>query len=776
MAMVSSYFSQVGIDIDRRSLRSAQAYFRSVERIINNFQRRITRKQTLNLAIRVDRQALQRNLQNAATRAARGIRLTFNQFDINKKSLTRSFNKAFPSNPKEQGSVRIGVRLSTSSLTHMKDQIRQALNSTVISPRINPRLTTRAIAAPRGSGGGAGGRAEGGKYLDPRNTKRQSPWHNPMMVGGGAGAFMRYGFYSLPFVGGVLGLNAANNFAMTQVAQRTSLDMVAQGSTMGKDGGHYRDYLKNLALETGKTVQNLTPLFTQFLAGSQGTGMEESAESTFGEIVKYASVMGLNDESVKLAMRGVVQMIGKQQIMAEELKNQVGEHIPTAVRLMADAVTGGDTKALFKMMEAGQLDPNVHLPMMAEKMREKSAPMMETYRDSLPYLMGISREHQDEFLRKFNTFGGEAGFTTFWRVWQQMIEESLSSAESMGRYFEKAATLFSASLLVPQELVRWTEGETDEKNIWQSIFGDFDSNEDMQSIRASLASIKKDFGELGEILGVLVPNNLTGMIRSTATELAMLGKVVEGLFNIITPIVETFVKSDRLLGSVTLATGRVLSGDFAGANAAVKEQDKYAIGWEARRMADSETDRRMEESFGPNRADWPTEIHERVKREERARFNDPRNSQGVKGVSLARARGDGFIDTMMGLIGIKKPQISDIPYYSDSATYMSPTLPEASTYPWGNGGNPLSGVGTRAGEYGIGLKPTFSLPSDRVPSNNSTQVQPQPVLQKSEVKVNVSHDLGGWIQVENISSAEAIEEGLTRSLQKVAPMMIDVPQ
>lgn len=317
MAMVSSYFSRVGIQLDRGALRSTQAYFRNIERIMTNFQRRATRMQSVNLRFRVDRTQVNRQLQTTMNRLSKNIVVPITRFQVNQKGLKRAFNKALPANFNQAGSVRIGLRIARSSLTHMRDQVRQALEGTTIRPRIAPR-TMRGTTGVIGRGGGSSSRAgDGGTHLDPRNTRRQSPWHNPMMIGGGAGAFMRYGFYSLPFVGGVLGLNAMSNTLREYRAQETGLSFASSlSSDPSKDVSYFREYLEEVGSRTGIRESLLSRDFHQMLAGSAGTDMEPHLEEGFLGLTQYASILGLSEDSMRLVMRGVTQMIGKGKIQA----------------------------------------------------------------------------------------------------------------------------------------------------------------------------------------------------------------------------------------------------------------------------------------------------------------------------------------------------------------------------------------------------------------------------------------------------------------------------
>lgn len=303
MTVVSQYYAEVGVGLNHRSLRSVQAYFKTIERTMLNFKRRVEKNQGLDIKAKVDTASLLKSLTKSTGRIAKAVVVPLSRFTVNESGLARALNRAL-SSAKVGREVKFGATLSARSLSAMRTQVRQALEGTIIRPRINPTILGGRRRVDSGGGG-----SDWIKRSDPRNTSRMNPWHNPMMLGGGAGAFLRYGAFSLPFIGGAIGLNAINAFASEQAAQKTSLDMVSAMSTTGKTGDDNRAFLKSLAQQTGKTSMGMTPIYTQMLAASTGTELEAKMPDMFSGIMQYASVMGLGEESIKRAMTGFQQMI-----------------------------------------------------------------------------------------------------------------------------------------------------------------------------------------------------------------------------------------------------------------------------------------------------------------------------------------------------------------------------------------------------------------------------------------------------------------------------------
>lgn len=139
---------------------------------------------------------------------------------------------------------------------------------------------------------------------------------------------------------------------------------------------------------------------------------------------------------------------------------------------MAQAMTGGDTQKLFKMMEEGKLNPNEAIPKLAAIMKEQSDGYLREFQDkSLRYAQGFATNRQEAFMKNFVSGGGEAGMIQFWRTWGQIVEDSIGSADELGAAFSKVSDIFSGLLMVGPEFLQWVTGKDYEDNIFTKLFG-----------------------------------------------------------------------------------------------------------------------------------------------------------------------------------------------------------------------------------------------------------------------------------------------------------------
>jgi hypothetical protein len=116
--------------------------------------------------------------------------------------------------------------------------------------------------------------------------------------------------------------------------------------------------------------------------------------------------------------------------------------MPAAVRIMADAMTGGDTKKLFKMMEDGQLDPNVALPKFAMELEAKAAGGWSKYSKTSRYKQNLaSVALEDQFLL-MNQSGGNSAWFKVWSTFADTLPKMAPLFRAAGQGFDYFADKF----------------------------------------------------------------------------------------------------------------------------------------------------------------------------------------------------------------------------------------------------------------------------------------------------------------------------------------------
>lgn len=115
-------------------------------------------------------------------------------------------------------------------------------------------------------------------------------------------------------------------------------------------------FLKQTASELGVSFQTIAKPYLQYLASSRDT--LEVSRHTIKAFLGVGSALGMSRPQVELMIKALQQMQSKGQVMAEELKGQLGDTMPGAIKLFADAA-GVGTAEFLKMMEAGKVSSTI---------------------------------------------------------------------------------------------------------------------------------------------------------------------------------------------------------------------------------------------------------------------------------------------------------------------------------------------------------------------------------------------------------------------------------
>ncbi len=141
------------------------------------------------------------------------------------------------------------------------------------------------------------------------------------------------------------------------------------GSMQGADKEF--EFLRRTADALGQNFYDLLEPYKQLIAAAKGSALEgEKTRQIFIGIAKAGATLGLSSEQVKGALNAVAQMISKGKVQAEELRGQLGERLPGAFNLAAEAM-GVTTAELDKMLKDGKITAEEFLPKFAQTLQTK---------------------------------------------------------------------------------------------------------------------------------------------------------------------------------------------------------------------------------------------------------------------------------------------------------------------------------------------------------------------------------------------------------------------
>lgn len=127
-------------------------------------------------------------------------------------------------------------------------------------------------------------------------------------------------------------------------------------------------FLSSVAEGTGQNMYKLADGYKQLSAATKDTELEGAkTKDVFLAISEAAAVLGLSQDRVSASIVALSQMASKGTVQMEELKGQLGDHIPGAVQITARAM-GVTTEKLMEMGKEGKLLASEVLPALAREL------------------------------------------------------------------------------------------------------------------------------------------------------------------------------------------------------------------------------------------------------------------------------------------------------------------------------------------------------------------------------------------------------------------------
>ncbi len=137
-------------------------------------------------------------------------------------------------------------------------------------------------------------------------------------------------------------------------------------------------FIKESSSRLGLELTSASTGFKTLSAAAMGSSLEgEGVRHVFAAVASATSQLGISADDSKGAFLALGQMISKGKVSAEELRGQLGERLPGAFNIAADAM-GVTTMELDKMLQQGKIISTDFLPKFAKALNEKFGDPMET--------------------------------------------------------------------------------------------------------------------------------------------------------------------------------------------------------------------------------------------------------------------------------------------------------------------------------------------------------------------------------------------------------------
>lgn len=142
------------------------------------------------------------------------------------------------------------------------------------------------------------------------------------------------------------------------------------------------DFIRQTSRELGLEFYSTAEAAKTFFAAGQGTSLSSQLNEIYTGFSKAGAALALPAERMQSIFVALGQMLSKGKVQAEEMRTQLGEHLPGAFQIAAKAM-GMSTAELDKFMADGKLLAEDLLPKMAQALEERYGKAAESAADTV---------------------------------------------------------------------------------------------------------------------------------------------------------------------------------------------------------------------------------------------------------------------------------------------------------------------------------------------------------------------------------------------------------
>lgn len=328
------------------------------------------------------------------------------------------------------------------------------------------------------------------------------------------------------------------------------------------------EFLQKEADRLGLFIGNLGKSFTGMAAAARGSSLEgQGVRDIFSGISEQARVLNLSASDTEGVFRAVTQMMNKGQVMAEELKNQLGERMPGAIQATARSLNmlrkdgTADTEALFDAMERGELMAEDVLPKLAAEM-SRMARTGGALGDSMENTSASINRFRSALWTANRTFN-EAGFDEAVGSLFDRMSTAIAEAEPLWELLGRSATFVGNALEAPIELF----GKLSEKLGFFTDEG-FQVSDNIKRIGAMLTILLKPLRRIAFYFGILPAaiSFISDVLENGFSDKGLL-EVSAGLGAIVLAAGMAIAKLRRMAGFLSTISGLRRGGMLGGPKA-----------------------------------------------------------------------------------------------------------------------------------------------------------------------------------------------------------------
>lgn len=197
-----------------------------------------------------------------------------------------------------------------------------------------------------------------------------------------------------------------------------------------------QEFLNDISIRYGANLVVTTERFTKFLAAAKQSNLGlNDTKRIFESVTKASSVLGLKTDELTGVYLALEQMLSKGKVTTEELRRQLGERLPGAFGIMAEAL-GVSVSKLDEMLKKGEILSSEALPKFAEQLEKSYGIEAVKTVDTLAAAQGRLETAWISFVDSVNTSEG-----TLSKIFKSLLEDVQLMLQDLEDFIKTSAEL-----------------------------------------------------------------------------------------------------------------------------------------------------------------------------------------------------------------------------------------------------------------------------------------------------------------------------------------------
>lgn len=255
------------------------------------------------------------------------------------------------------------------------------------------------------------------------------------------------------------------------------------------------DYVAKMANAYGVQITDLLKSYSKLSAATKNILTGSETKKLFQSITAVSTVLHAETYVVERMFNALIQMASKGQVHMEELKQQLGEHLPGAMAIAASAM---DMKIgdMIKAMEKGKISARDLLSVLPDELMNRFGPAIEIASKSLTAQMNRLKNVWFSTFKEMSTNGLSIGLSAVVGALAGQLESSTGA-------FKEFSTVIGHALLDVAEFIKQLRPE-DVRAFAESVIditkGLIDFSSAVMAALKFIIDYKEEFALLGVVL------------------------------------------------------------------------------------------------------------------------------------------------------------------------------------------------------------------------------------------------------------------------------------